>query len=1012
MRIIDATINRPVTTLMAYVAVIVLGIVAMRRLPLDFLPNVDFPRIFVSIPHPNSSPLQVEKEITKPIEEALSTLSGIKRIRSTSSADESEVSLEFNWGESLEAVRMHVGEKIEEVRATLPASVENIFIFSASTSDIPVVEARVAAPGVDLSRNYDLLELRVKRPIQRLPGVARVELQGVEPKEVRIHLRLEKMREHQLDVGALIASLQQVNRNLSLGKIDQNGQVYHLRSLGGVEDYRALEDFPVPGTSLKLGDVARITYSEPVVDVGRHLEKQYAVALSVYKESTANTVDVARRVTNLINNELNHDETLQGINLFVFQDQAKEILNGVHGIQSSGIVGAILATIVLFFFLRRYDATLIVALAIPSSILAAMLVLYATGKTLNVLTMMGLMLGVGMLVDNSIVVLESIFRHYAMGKNALVAARDGANEVGTAVVASSLTSVIVFVPLAVGVKSELFVWLGQIGLTISLTLLCSLVVAVTLIPLLGAKILHLTPPSEPHWITRMRDAYANVIRFTLRHHFITAAGTLVLLASVAIPFMMGLSTAPFSARKNDRMYIGYDFLDFHYKEDSEAKISRVEDYLIGHKKDFGLKSVYSYFRENEGGTVLVFDRENYSDAEFTDLRKKIRSGMPKLPGVKARFDDEQAELGGKTTEISVNLYGQDSDYLERIGRDVEHSFERIGGMQDVKLSSDRARKEVRARLNTDLAYGYGLTPADVSQIFAFCLGGYRLPRLRTEDREVAMLLDVDPNDVTSMDDVRKLTITANGRPVQLSALADFTVEPSALQIRHLNRKTTLEVAGMYEGDKPKEAKQKVEDLMKALRLPPGYSWAFGEQVRETEEQNKQMLENLVLALILVYFVMSSLFESLIHPFAMLFAVPFAAIGAIWFLFLTKTPFNIMSQIGLLILIGIVVNNGIVLIDHVNRKRREGMSREEAIVAGGRERLRPILMTALTTICGLIPLAFGRSGTGGLYYFPLARTVMGGLAASTFLTLMVLPQIYVLFDSLGSWARRVWTRASA
>ncbi|MBI2836946.1 MAG: efflux RND transporter permease subunit, partial [Acidobacteria bacterium] len=299
-----------------------------------------------------------------------------------------------------------------------------------------------------------------------------------------------------------------------------------------------------------------------------------------------------------------------------------------------------------------------------------------------------------------------------------------------------------------------------------------------------------------------------------------------------------------------------------------------------------------------------------------------------------------------------------------------------------------------------------------SQIFAFCLGGYRLPRLQTGEREVAMLLDVDPYDVTNMEDVKKITITANGRPVQIGSLADFTIESSAMEIQHLNRKTTLEVSGTYEGDNSKEATKKVEEMMKALRLPPGYSWAFGEQIRETEEQNRQMVENLLLALVLVYFVMSALFESLIHPFAMLFAVPFAGIGAVWFLFVTKTPFNIMAQIGLLILIGIVVNNGIILIDHVNRKRREGLSREEAIVEGGKERLRPILMTALTTIFGLMPLAFGRSSGGQLYYFPLARTVMGGLAASTFLTLLVLPQIYLLFDSIGTWGRRVWTRASA
>lgn len=443
----------------------------------------------------------------KPIEEALATLPGVTKMSSQADADQGSIQVFFDWGETVDVARMKTAEKVDEVRSELPDDIEQIFINTFSTDQIPVVEARISAPGIDLSGNYDLLEKRVVNPITRVPGVAKVELNGVEPSEVRINLRLYKIAEHGVDLGDLAERLMGANRNVSLGKLDGEGQVIHVRSFGAFANLGEIEQFPVNDRGLVLSDVAEITYREPPISIGRHLNGRYAVALSVFKEATANTVETARQVTALIENDIAADPTLDGINLFVFNDQAAEITNGLRGLMTEGLLGGALAMVVLFFFLRRFDTTVIVGLAIPMSIIATAVGLFVLGKSLNVLVMMGLMLGVGLLVDDAIVVLESIFREHdgAVGPSAAgaegesrsesggggvpaasinaVAARSavtGARKVWGAVFASTLTTAIVFLPMIVGQRNELTVFLEEIGWAISFCIFSSLIVSSTL----------------------------------------------------------------------------------------------------------------------------------------------------------------------------------------------------------------------------------------------------------------------------------------------------------------------------------------------------------------------------------------------------------------------------------------------------------------------------------------------------------------------------------------------------
>jgi len=1005
-------VERPITTLMGLVSVMVVGGIALARLPLAFLPAVDAPFIGIQIPYPNSNPTQVEKEIVKPVEEALSTLSGVKRLRSTATADSAEFQLDFDWGHDLDVVRMQVSEKIDQVRPSLPPGAGEILIFSFNTGDIPVVQARIAAEGVDLSRNYSLIEARVLNRIRRVPGVARVELNGVAPREIRIDLILDKVKEHAIDVGTLIGRLQGATSSLVLGRVTHGGLRYTARALGAFESLEAIRDLPVSDRGLRLSEIAEITYEEPPITFGRHLEGKYAVAVNVFKESTANTVDVVRAVHRVIEEDIDQDELLKGVKLFVWEDQAKEITSGIDGLKNSGTVGALLAVVVLYFFLRRLDSTLIVSFSIPFSIVAACGVLYFMGKTLNVLSMMGLMLGVGMLVDNAIVVLESIDRKHRILGNSRRAALEGTRDVAMAVTCSTLTTVIVFLPLMVGSGTELTVWLGEVGIAISLALGCSLVSSLTLIPLMSAHLLRPRPPKPNRPMDWLERRYVGALAWTLRHKAWTFLIVVVGLGVGFVPFMTGLvETSQFSATINRRLRLQYEFADFVYKSDAERAVNRVESYIFANRERFQVDSVYSYYAENEAATILTLARQDLDDAEIKEMRKEIRKGLPEVPGARIFFF-EDADQGGSSTFFQVKFYGQDSGILRKLADETERRLDTVDGVEDISTSLRRGRREIQVTLDRAAALRSGLTAQDLSQIFAFTLGGTRLRRFNAGDREVETWLALRLEDRENTDDLKAIQITApGGRSVRLGDIASFLIVRRAQEIDRENRKVRVAVNATYEGKEWGKTRERIAALMDAFDLPPGYSWSWDDRILEQGQENAQMGMNFILALILVYLVMASLFESLAQPFAILFSIPFAVTGAAWFLAATRTPFNLMSQIGLLILIGIVVNNGIVLLDHMNQLRRAGVPRDEAILQTGRDRLRAILMTATTTVVGLIPLAAGRTGVGGIYYYPLARTIMGGLISSTVLTLIVLPYITLGVEAAAAWAKNLWASSA-
>ena len=1010
MQLPRLAVKRPITTAMILISIMVLGGIALVRLPLAYLPEVDAPFIGVQIPYPNSNPQQVEKEIVKPVEEVLATLSGVKTLNSGADADQAEFWLEFDWGQELDIIRMQVSEKMDQIKPDLPASIGEIVIFSFNTNDIPVVQARVSAKGVDLSESYDLIEARILNRLRRVPGVGRVDLDGVEPREISIDLILDRVQEHNVDVGALLQQLQAASSNLILGQVEDRGMRFTARALGEFSSVEEIANLAINDQGLRLRDIAEIAYEEPPIPHGRHLDLQFAVGLDVYKESTANTVDVVGRVMSVIRNDINNDPLLQGVTLFVWDDQGQEITGGIRGLLTAGTIGALLAVLSLYFFLRRLDSTVIVSLSIPFSIIAACGILYFMGKSLNVLSMMGLMLAVGMLVDNAVVVLESIDRTHRVEKGREKSALIGAKQVSTAVAASTLTTLIVFLPLIIGARTGLTTWLKEIGIAITIALACSLFSSLTLIPLMSAHFLGRKRVKPVKSIAKLEKKYAQALAWTLGHPVKTFGLMILFLGVGVVPFMAGwVESAIFSGMVNERIFLRYEFSDHTYKSEAEEAVDLLEPFLWENRERFEIASLYSFFLENRAQTTMVLARKNMTDEETRELRKKIREELPEIAGVKFFFDDD-ADTGGSSTFFAVKFFGQDTSVLEGFANEALRRIETLEGVQDLRTSFRDSQREVQVTIDRDKAQKLGLTAQDMANIFSFTLGGMRLPRFNTGEREVEAWLALRLEDRENIDDLKQLQVGGDrdgGRPVMLADIATFEIVRRPREIARENRKVRVAVRGTYEGDEWPKRQKEIAGLMDAFDLPPGYSWSWNDRIVEQQDQNRQMGVNFLLALVLVYLVMAALFESLAQPFAILFSIPFALPGVAWVLAATGTSFNLMAQIGLLILMGIVVNNGIVLLDHVNHLRRSGMPRHEAILQAGQDRLRPILMTAATTIIGLLPLAVRGAATSGVFYYPLARTVMGGLISSAVMTLLVLPYVSVGVENVAEWARRLW-----
>lgn len=1012
MNLADLSLKRPVTTTMFFLSMMVIGLIAAFRLPLEQFPDIEFPFLFVDVPYPGSTPAEVERVLARPIEEALSTVPGIQRMQSTSRADGVQIFIQFKWGNSVAVKAVEAREKIDAIRKDLPSDLQRYQVLKFSASDQPLLQLRVSSD-IDMSNSYELLDRRAKRPLEKIPGVARVDIQGVSPPELQIELSSDRIAASGVSLNELYAQLNKANFSVSAGQILDGGTRYRVQPQGEWKSLEDVRNLIINERGLKLGDIATVTLKPARLDYMRRLDKRPAIGIDIFKERNANLVEVGRLVKEEVE-RIKLSPEMRGIDVYALEDQASAVTSSLYELTEAGVIGTLLSVLVLFYFLRDINSTLMVSLAIPICFVMTLGCMYFLGISLNILSMMGLLLAVGMLVDNAVVVVESIYQYREKYPDKpWYCAVEGTQAVGIAIAAGTFASIVVFLPNIFGAKNQISIFLTQVAVAMSIAHLASWLVAVTLVPMLSARLPTPKFVGRKTLITRLQDGYANLVDWTLRHRKLTTLGVVLMSVASVVGPMMHVNNDMFPSGEGSTLRLQYDLNGLYRLEELKKSISKVEDYLLSNKDKFDIKSVYSYADErgNAITNVILVDAK-HKKRSSTAIMEDIRKGLPQIPIGKASFDQNR---GGSSGEgLRVSLVGDSMDQLHELSAAVIPVLARVEGLRDVRTAERTGDREVAVRVDRERAKSYGFSANEVASYVGIALRGAPLKEFRNGDTEIPVWLRFQGADTQSVAGMADFKLRrADGTLVPLMSLVEVRTQEAASAIQRDGRQTSLPItANLAPGVTQDEARKAIENAMKSVSLPAGYRWTFGRSFDEADDAGKQMLLNTVLALVLVYVVMCAMFESLVFPAAILTTFIFSIFGVYWLFWITGTTFSIMAWIGVLILMGVVVNNGIVMIVHVNQLRHEGMLRGEALVAGARDRLRPILMTMGTAILGMVPLCLSTTEMGGdgPPYYPMARAIAGGLLFSTGVTLLALPVIYAQLDDLRMWVRRVFRDA--
>jgi hydrophobic/amphiphilic exporter-1 (mainly G- bacteria), HAE1 family len=1051
MKLVDFSVRRRVTVSMVAVALLLFGLVAFGRLPINLLPDLSYPSLTVETRYPGAAPQEVETLVTRPVEEVVGIVSGVRRMTSSSRPGLSQVTLEFGWGRKMDFAAIDVRQKLDLL--ALPREASKPVLLRFNPSNDPVMRLYLSG-GRDLIQMRYLAEEVLKKDLESTEGVAAIQVHGGYEEEIQVRLDQGKVALMGLSPAVIQDRLGRENVNQAGGSVYEDEARYLVRARNefvSLEDVRNTVILSDGERRVLLGDVAEVNRGHKEREVVTRFGGQEAVELAVYKEGDANTVLVARAVHNRL--ERVKKELPEGIAVAVGSDQSRFIRASIREVLNNALLGGLFAILVLMLFLKDLRTTLIVGVSIPISIVATFFLMYQTGTTLNIMSLGGLALGVGMLVDNAIVVLEAIFRRREAGAGALEAARDGASEVGHAVIASTLTTVAVFVPVVFleGIAAQLF---RDTALTVSFSLLASLAVSLTLIPMMAALASAPGAPPLPH-----RPAPTGHLRRLLRAVF--PGGPVLLLRGLrisarALGRSMAWALGPLS-RRFDRGLgalqsaypgwlgraldlrplvlvvalgalastailvprLGLDLIPVFAQREFQVQaelpegtplpvtdrlIAEVQEVLAGDPRVASFSSIaggagLSLARtgtEGENAARIHVQLHPTTTAEDeTAVAAALRSRLDALGSV--RYKVERPTWFSFRTPVEVELYHDDLGVLHGAAMGVQDRLSGIQGLVDVKSSAELGNPELQVTFHRDRLAALGLDLFQVAGTLRGKIQGEVATRFLEGDREIEIRVRSLEPGRASLGEVRDLIVDQRaGVPIHLKSVADARVERGPSEIRRIGQKRAAVVSASLTGRDMASAAADIRRELAEAGLPPDVTAWLGGQQEEMSRSMTSMLLAMGLAIFLVYLVMASQFESFVHPFVILFTLPLGAVGAVGALALTGRSLEVVAMIGLVMLAGIVVNNAIVLVDAVNQRRRAGLARREAILEAGQSRLRPILMTSATTILGLLPMALGL-GEGAELRAPLAVTVIGGLAAATVLTLIVIPVVYSLLD---------------
>ena len=780
---------------------------------------------------------------------------------------------------------------------------------------------------------------------------------------------------------------------------------------GELTSLQQLRDLPVNARGLRLGDIAEVALQPQRMNYVRQIDGRPSVGVDIYKERAANLVDLSRAVRAELA-ELQRDPALAGIKIDIVDDQGDAVVSSLAALAEAGAIGLLLSLIVLYAFLRHWPSTLMVTTAIPICFIMTLGFMYFAGITLNVLSMMGLLLAVGMLVDNAVVVVESIYQEREKyPDNPRLASIIGTRHVAIALSAGTLCHCIVFLPMMFGEKNVLTIYLTQLAVTISVSLLASWLVAISLIPMLSARLK--TPPAvKSPFITRLQARYARFLRWTLLHRGWAVAGILAISAVSLIPIHYAKGDTG-DDQEPGKIALFYQWKGSYSKEEMGRTVAAVERYLNDNRQRFGIRQLYSRYAE-QGWAMTELTLDSKDPARAMQVEEILRKELP--PSARANIGiGRQGGMGGNEKGIEFSLVGDSTQTLLDIADTLVPVLARSKTLRDVRVDLGDASSELKVRVDRERAAAYGFSAQQVAQFVGLALRGAPLREFQRGEVQLPVTVRFKGAEHFGAQDLQSFIVrTPDGRSVPLLAMVQVQTTPSANTIQRVNRQTMLKVqANLAPGATLEQARKDIEATVKSLDLPPGYGITFeGGGFGMNIDMNKQMLRNVAIALVLMFIVMASVFESLLFPLTIMSCVLFSVFGVFWLLWLTDTPFNIMAFIGILVLMGVVVNNGIVMIEHINNLRRRGLSRVDALVEGSRERLRPILMTMGTAILAMIPIALSNTQVAGdgPPYYPMARAIAGGLAFSTVVTLLFLPTIYALLDDLRAGMGRLIAKA--